>query len=299
MEQILKQFYDAIALDPPSLKRVGRLLDDLSALPEDKSSVAHLLKLTIKGFGYGGSERLLTLNGELSSNQWRQLRLPIEKHFKRNKVRHTPKPKSRSVDELVPMGKHRVALVLLPDDAVAVVMALIDSVGHDRLSSSLTMPVLNYFAMLQLLSEDHPDLMQRLDPIKKVLESHGWTDGGFQVQPDPQLLREDLVAIVGRGLDHYRTLRLDSPPPPVREAKPQEESLLSMLVASLDLNPETADQTIREFLEIVQLSSDLDQQIEKKLQLIQQVLQTFGWTGDRFSEIPDLADMQQVLRFIA
>ena len=301
---LIKSFYEATQVKPRTLSLPAQLFLDLSSLTKEEigpdTEVVQKVLDALKGFGFKKETVIEASNREFTARQWRRLRGLIKKHC-REAIKEVD-PSAAWFSEVAPVKKldeplpkkfvapyfpfagsrHRVDLTASPPDAVAALMSLIDSVGSDQMSSSITVPVMDYFAFIEILSEEDPDLPEQLGPVRKVLEGHGWTDGGFERPPDSKLLSEDLQALIGRGLESYRRFRTKPPRLEKRTESSEPESLVRSLVSSLVLNlePETAAGTIQQFLEIADSVDESDEEINR----VKQLLKQNGWLGDHFDQ---------------
>ena len=172
---------------------------DLDQVRNDEQNKIEVLLNTIKGFGQDTLEK-----GVLTNRQCARVRKVIEKYL--GKPRATYKVTGEIPSSVPPVGvgttipyrnNRTIDLDLLSDQALALVMNLISALQSDRLSSGLTMPVLEYFELLAVLSEDDPEVKDHLDLVSQILKKHGWTSGGFTGPPNQDQLVADLRALLG------------------------------------------------------------------------------------------------------
>ena len=77
-----------------------------------------------------------------------------------------------------------VRLSQLTAEAAVLVMTLIEALSTADLASGLTMPIIDYYAMLDIISAEYPALRSQLAVIDKILKAYGWTSSGFESAPN-------------------------------------------------------------------------------------------------------------------
>jgi hypothetical protein len=102
--------------------------------------------------------------------------------------------------------KLQIDLSKLDQNLVSVVINLINNLSADMMSSSITVPILEYFELITVLTEGTPEVRKKLAPIREVLESYGWTDGGFIGPPDLPSILKDLREILGSSKPELNSL---------------------------------------------------------------------------------------------
>lgn len=86
----------------------------------------------------------------------------------------------------------RINTFELPSEALMLVSNFFEEINKEGLDSNLTVPILNYYALLGVLSTELTTLPTMLQPINKLLIAHGWTNSGFVAAPNRQELVKDL-----------------------------------------------------------------------------------------------------------
>lgn len=80
----------------------------------------------------------------------------------------------------------------LPSEALMLVSNLFEEINKVGLDSNLTVSILNYYALLGILSTEFTTLPKLLEPINILLRSYCCTDSGFTAAPNRDQLVKDL-----------------------------------------------------------------------------------------------------------
>lgn len=73
---------------------------------------------------------------------------------------------------------------------------LFEELSKANLGSELTIPVLNYYEVLDILSTEYIALPKTLKPIDDILVAHGWTKSGFERTPSQSSLVKELESLI-------------------------------------------------------------------------------------------------------
>lgn len=234
--EILFKFF-VIGEKPKTKESLLKLSTDLSKISKeeigkDEDNRYKVIRL-IQTFGVNEK----TSHEELTVKQWRRLREVISKVLAITVHTHSPVYLAAQAFEAKPR-KYNVNLPELDEEVTSVIMNLVNDLSSNVLSSAITVPVLEYFELISVLTEGSPEKQKKLKPIESVLKSHGWTSGGFTSPPDRLLILKDLENLLTKGLDEYRKLpeepvRIIPPKKMTSQEKPLENDLLIEIIETL------------------------------------------------------------------
>lgn len=173
---------------------------------------------------------------ELTLRQWRRLR-DVVSNITKVRSSYTPKLPLPSESEWkilsLPLATRTYKLDIqdFSEEIASVILNLVSALSSNVLSSAITVSVLEYFELVSALSEGQVQTRLMLEPIQKILESHGWTQGGFTSAPDRHLILQDLKALFSEGFDRDR--KLPETPKMTHSQEPLKNELLIEVVKSL------------------------------------------------------------------
>lgn len=163
----------------------------------DKLIISKILS-TIHSFGIDKISKN-DLDQPLTNKQWKRLHAIVHNCYANLPVDNLKSPRpningllsnanSSNVKTTIP----KINMFELPSEALMLISNLFEEINKEGLDSNLTVPILNYYALLGILSTELTTLPKTLEPINKLFISHGWTESGFVAAPNRSELVKDL-----------------------------------------------------------------------------------------------------------
>ena len=314
-QQILKSFHQ-IKEKPPTLEPLIDLYVELTRLPHEEfiaevKSIGRILS-KLRSYEIVLENLYARRSDPLPPEQWRSIHKLVTLELVQSVAAYDPKEYTKIVADInqprftiadiiekLPqpdtLKRYRVDLSKLDSQIVTIIFNLLNELSHDVVTSGVTVPILEYFNLITALSVDRPELPTLLEPIQKILQSHGWTDGGFYSAPNRVLLLEDLHSVIDKGLDSYREYVIQEKKSPLLSYDEEEEydllssneeerELVSSIVSGLIDNIAEAGpvNAVKEYLETLSILSETDPDATSQLESVDKLLQKYGWQGDSF-----------------
>lgn len=171
---------------PQSIRTVVDFQEQLKDLNIIGDENIYRILRTIKTFDL---DKIPDVNRDkrVSNNQWRTLR-PVAYQYCEDKTK---------IDKsTVQPPKPRINIFDLPSEAVMLVTNLFEELSKANLVSGLTVPILNYYEILDILSIEYSVLSNTLKPVNDILVAHGWTKSGFEGAPNQASLVKELESLI-------------------------------------------------------------------------------------------------------
>ena len=129
----------------------------------------------------------------VSNKQWRTLRTVAYECYE---ISRQCRIKALDDKPTIQPPKPRINMFELPSEALMLVTNLFEELSKANLGSGLTVPILNYYGVLDILSTEYTVLSKTLKPIDDILVAHGWTKSGFEGAPNQSSLIKELESLI-------------------------------------------------------------------------------------------------------